>query len=145
MNAIYMLKPGMLTTIQDIGRWGHQSRGVPVAGPMDLCSHRLANALVGNDDSAAALEITLIGPDLEFGDERLVAVAGGEFDLTLDGRPASHLAPFLVSSGSQLRFGDRRIVGRPEKPSQCGLQTKNREIAAGHHEAAAALRLPLIR
>src|SRR5260221_11573468 len=112
MNAVYVLKPGMLTTVQDIGRWGYQSRGVPVAGPMDRCSHRLANVLVGNDDSAAGLEITLVGPELEFGDERLVAVAGGEFALTLDGRPAPHLAPFLVSSGSQLRFGQRRKGGR---------------------------------
>ena len=112
MNALYVLKPGMLTTIQDVGRWGYQSRGVPVAGPMDLCSHRLANLLVGNDDAAAALEITLVGPELEFGDERLVAVAGAEFALALDGKPAPHLAPFLVSSGSQLRFGERRRGAR---------------------------------
>ena len=112
MNALYVLKPGMLTTIQDVGRWGYQSHGVPVAGPMDLCSHRLANLLVGNDDEAAALEITLVGPDLEFGDERLVAVTGAEFVLTLDGKPAPHLAPFLVSSGSQLKFGERRKGAR---------------------------------
>ena len=49
----------MLTTIQDRGRWGWQSRGVPVAGPMDPCSHRLANVIVGNESGAAALEVTL--------------------------------------------------------------------------------------
>ena len=112
MNALYVRKPGMLTTVQDRGRWGYQSRGVPVAGPMDPCSHRLANALVGNSQDAALLEITLVGPELEFGDERLVASAGAEFDLALDGRPAPHLAPFLVSSGSQLRFGARRKGAR---------------------------------
>jgi len=112
MNAVYVLKPGMLTTIQDLGRWGYQSRGVPVAGPMDACSHRLANALVGNDAAAAALEITLVGPELEFGDERLVATAGAAFDLTLDGKPVPHLAPFLASSGSHLRFGERRKGAR---------------------------------
>jgi len=112
MNAAYVLKAGMLTTIQDLGRWGYQSRGVPVAGPMDPCSHRLANALVGNDETAAALEITLLGPELEFGDERLVAIAGAEFDLTLDGKPVPHLAPFLASSGSHLRFGERRKGAR---------------------------------
>jgi len=112
MNATYVLKAGMLTTIQDVGRWGYQSRGVPVAGPMDPCSHRLANALVGNDESAAALEVTLLGPELEFGDERIVAVAGAEFDLALDGRPVPHLAPFLVSLGSHLRFGERRKGAR---------------------------------
>jgi biotin-dependent carboxylase-like uncharacterized protein len=102
-----VIKPGMLTTIQDTGRWGFQSRGVPVAGPMDPVSHRVANALVGNDRDAAALEITLLGPELEFDDERLVAVAGAEFELSLDGRVVPSNAPFIVSAGSRLRFGAR--------------------------------------
>ena len=55
--AIVVVKPGMLTTIQDEGRWGLQARGVPVAGPMDPASHRLANALVGNDRGAAILAL----------------------------------------------------------------------------------------
>ena len=78
---VCVIKPGMLTTVQDAGRWGFQSRGVPVAGPMDPVSHRLANALVGNDRDAALLEVTLLGPELEFDDERLVAVTGATFDL----------------------------------------------------------------
>src|SRR4051812_4255635 len=102
----------MLTTVQDSGRWGYQSRGVPVAGPMDPVSHRLANALVGNGRGAALLEITLIGPELEFEDERLVAVAGADYDLSLDGRPAPPRAPFTVSAGSRLRFGTRRLGAR---------------------------------
>ena len=88
MGWLHVIKPGMLTTVQDRGRWGLQSRGVPVAGPMDPCSHRLANALAGNDADQATLEVTLVGPELEFDDERLVAVAGAEFELTVDGRPA---------------------------------------------------------
>ena len=87
----------MLTTIQDRGRWGLQSRGVPVAGPMDPVSHRLANALVGNDADAAALEVTLLGPQLEFEDERVVAVTGAQFDITLDGKPMPTHAPFIVA------------------------------------------------
>jgi antagonist of KipI len=106
-STVCVLKPGMQTTVQDTGRWGFQSRGVPVAGPMDPVSHRLANALVGNDRDAATLEITLLGPELEFDDERLVAVAGAEFALTLDGRPALEYAPFIVAAGSRLRFGAR--------------------------------------
>jgi len=106
-SVVHVIKPGMLTTIQDAGRWGFQSRGVPVAGPMDPVSHRLVNALVGNDRDAAALEITLLGPELEFDDERLVAVAGAEFELSLDGRPIPCNAPFIVSAGSRLRFGAR--------------------------------------
>jgi antagonist of KipI len=106
-SVVTVIKPGMLTTIQDAGRWGFQSRGVPVAGPMDPVSHRLVNALVGNDRGAAALEVTLLGPELEFNDERLVAVAGAEFELSLDGRPTPCNAPFIVSAGSHLRFGAR--------------------------------------
>ena len=110
--SVCVIKPGMLTTIQDTGRWGLQARGVPVAGPMDPVSHRVANALVGNARNAALLEITLLGPELEFEDERLVAVAGADFDLSLDGRPAALHAPFTVAAGSHLRFGARRLGAR---------------------------------
>jgi antagonist of KipI len=106
-TGLLVIKPGMLTTIQDAGRWGFQSRGVPVAGPMDPVSHRVANALVGNDRRAAVLEITLLGPELEFDDERLVAVAGADFELSLDGRAVPSNAPFIVAAGSRLRFGAR--------------------------------------
>ena len=102
----------MLTTVQDAGRWGFQAQGVPVAGPMDPVSHRLANALVGNTRDAALLEVTLLGPELEFEDERLVAVTGAEFDLALDDRSVPSGAPFTVSAGSRLRFGARRRGAR---------------------------------
>lgn len=105
--SLRVVKPGMLTTIQDRGRWGLQSRGVPVAGPMDPCSHRVANALVGNDDDAATLEVTLLGPELEFDDERIVAVAGAEFELAVDGRPVPASTSFMVPAGGRLRFGQR--------------------------------------
>jgi antagonist of KipI len=74
---------------------------------MDPCSHRLANAIVGNRPDAATLEVTLLGPELEFEDERVLAVAGAEFELTVDGRAKAHGAPFLVSAGATLRFGAR--------------------------------------
>ena len=79
---------------------------------MDPCSHRLANALVGNDRGAATLEVTLLGPELEFEDERVVAVAGAEFELTVDGRGVPANAAFVVASGSRLRFGARRRGAR---------------------------------
>jgi biotin-dependent carboxylase-like uncharacterized protein len=109
---VQVIKPGMLTSVQDAGRWGYQARGVPVAGPMDPVAHRLANALVGNPRDAALMEITLLGPELEFEDERLVAVTGAEFDVSLDGRSTPSHAPFVVSSGSRLRFGARRRGAR---------------------------------
>src|SRR5947208_15467474 len=107
MGVVHVVRPGMLTTVQDTGRWGLQSRGVPVAGPMDPCSHRLANAMVENAAGAATLEVTLVGPELEFEDERVVAVAGAEFELTLDGRTTPHSAAFVVGAGARLRFARR--------------------------------------
>lgn len=74
---------------------------------MDPWSHRLANALVGNDASAATLEVTLVGPEMEFDDERLVAVAGAEFELSVDGRRQAMNATFTVAAGSRLRIGAR--------------------------------------
>jgi antagonist of KipI len=112
MSMARVIKAGMLTTIQDRGRWGLQSRGVPVSGPMDPVSHRLANVLVGNDADAATLEVTLLGPRIEFDDERVVAVTGAEFEIFVDNKPMPMHAPFLVPAESQLRFGARRRGAR---------------------------------
>lgn len=108
-----VIRPGMLTTIQDLGRWGRQESGVPVAGPMDVYSHRLANVLVGNQDDAAALEVTLIGPELEACEEDVTCVvAGARFDATVDGRDVDTSRPFVVRAGKRLRFGTRRSGAR---------------------------------
>ena len=102
----------MLSTVQDRGRWGYQSLGVPVAGPMDWYSHALANALVGNGQDAAALEITLIGPELIADGDVLCAIAGGEFAVSVDGVSLPVHRPFPVSNGSKLRIGPRRLGAR---------------------------------
>jgi antagonist of KipI len=108
--VLTVVKPGMLTTVQDTGRWGHQAHGVPVAGPMDPVSHRLANAVAGNAPGAALLEITLLGPELAFDDERTVAIAGADFDVTVDGSDVPANARVRVPAGGRLRFG-RRLRG----------------------------------
>lgn len=110
MADMHVIKPGLLTTVQDRGRWGFQSRGVPVAGPMDAYAHRLANALVGNSDDTATLEVTWIGPDLEFDDERVIAVCGAEFEIAVDGRSVPLNRAVAVAAGSRLTFG-RRLRG----------------------------------
>lgn len=112
MASLRVITPGMLTTIQDRGRWGWQGRGVPVAGPMDPYSHRLANMLVGNEADAAALEVTLVGPEVEFDDERIAAVTGADFEVTVDSRAMPVDAPFAVGAGSILRFGNHRRGAR---------------------------------
>ena len=95
--GLTVIRPGMLTTIQDLGRWGRQESGVPVAGPMDWYSHRLANGLVGNDERAALLEITLIGPELEADADAVCVVTGAEFDVTVNGVATDAAKPSSLS------------------------------------------------
>jgi len=122
--AIVVSKPGMLTTVQDRGRWGYQSRGVPVAGPMDPVSHRLANAIVGNPPDAALLEVTLLGPELAFDDEHAVAVAGAVFEFTIDGQPAAMNVRSVVPAGGRLRFGSRRRGARAYLAIEGGIAVR---------------------
>ena len=110
--TIEVLTPGLLTTVQDLGRWGHQSSGVPVAGPMDPFAHRLANAIVSNPRAAATLEITLTGPTLAFHVGRAFVVAGAAFDLFVDHTPVHLDVVIEARAGSVLRFGARRSGAR---------------------------------
>ena len=110
--TLRVIKPGLLTTVQDLGRWGHQLDGVPVAGPMDTFSHRLANHLVGNSQDAATLEITLIGPELVADAPVTLAVSGADFDLSCDGDAVPTGAAFRVAAGQVLRFGRRHRGAR---------------------------------
>lgn len=112
MASVTIVRPGMLTTVQDLGRWGLQGSGVPVAGPMDPYSHRLANRLVGNDDGAGALEVTLIGPELTADSDITCAVAGAAFALSVDHRPVPMHEPFTLPAGARLRFGARSAGAR---------------------------------
>jgi urea carboxylase len=106
--SIEVLKPGALTTLQDLGRRGYQRFGVPVNGVMDERSHRLANALLGNAQSEATLEITLMGPALRFATDALIAVTGADLDAKLNGEPLPRNEACVVSAGSELAFGKRR-------------------------------------
>jgi antagonist of KipI len=86
---------------------------------MDSYSHRLANALVGNPPGAATIEATIVGPALEFDDDRVVAVSGGDFDVKLDGLPAPVERAFDVHHGSRLSVG-RRGAGARAYIAVCG-------------------------
>src|SRR5512143_3758317 len=88
MNVIEVLDGGLFTTVQDAGRFGYQRYGVPVSGAMDSFALRAANRLAGNDQGAAGLEITLLGPRLRFLAASSFALAGADLGATLDGRPA---------------------------------------------------------
>jgi KipI family sensor histidine kinase inhibitor len=109
---VTVVRPGLLTTVQDSGRWGYQSLGVPVGGPMDHAGHRIANALVGNPVSAAALEATLAGPELRIEQETRVGVAGGDLGATLDGAEVPVHTSVRCPKDSMLRFDGRRTGTR---------------------------------
>lgn len=108
LGALEIVKPGLLTSVQDLGRHGNQALGVPVAGPMDVFSHRLANQLVGNDAEAATLEVTLIGPEIVFEADTTIAIVGAVFEAACDGRAVPMNASFGVQRGQRLKFG--RVV-----------------------------------
>jgi antagonist of KipI len=102
-----IIRAGLLTTVQDRGRWGFQARGVPLSGAMDTYSHRLANRLAGNGPDAATLEVTLVGPHVEFESDARFVVAGAVFMLTLDGVTIQMNECVEARPGSCLRFGER--------------------------------------
>lgn len=122
-GSLLIVKPGLLTTVQDLGRYGHQAAGVPVAGPMDAFSHRLANQLAGNEPDAATLEITLIGPELVFDANTTVAIAGAHFDVTCDDRPVTMGESLNVSRGQRLKFGRLTQGARAYLAVAGGVQT----------------------
>jgi antagonist of KipI len=109
---ITVVKPGWLTTVQDLGRYGYQQYGVPVSGAMDRFSYIVANRLVGNQDQDAALEITLKGPELLFEQDTIVAVTGADLRPSVNGIGMPRWTSVLVKAGSRLAFGARRAGGR---------------------------------
>lgn len=96
-------RAGLQTTVQDLGRPGHRADAVPLGGAMDRVALRVANLLVGNDEAAAALEFTLLGPELEFSEEVLVALTGADFE---SGLP--NWTPVRVPAATPIRFGAAR-------------------------------------
>ena len=112
MPVLSIVRPGMVTTVQDLGRWGFQSRGVPVSGAMDRYSHRLANRLIGNRDHDATLEVTMTGPQLECDEAVMFAVTGAVFDLALNGAAVAMNQSIEAPGGSILTFGTRRKGAR---------------------------------
>jgi antagonist of KipI len=98
--SIRVLRPGLFSTVQDAGRHGLQHLGLCPGGAMDEIALTLANALVGNAPGEAALEVTVIGPELQFEHECLVAVCGAEFQGSFP-----HNRPVLVPAGGRYSVG----------------------------------------
>ncbi|MDP4155609.1 MAG: biotin-dependent carboxyltransferase family protein [Bacillota bacterium] len=102
---ITILKPGLLTTIQDLGRFGFQKYGVVTSGAMDQLAFRIANLLVGNQENQAGMEITLIGPIVRFETDLLISICGADITPMINGDKVRLFRPIFVKKGSILAFG----------------------------------------
>ncbi|PZW82515.1 biotin-dependent carboxylase-like uncharacterized protein [Pseudomonas sp. 2848] len=101
---IKVLKPGLATSVQDLGREGYYHLGIPPSGALDQYALSAANQLVGNPANSAALECTLLGPELEFQHDALVAVCGAQMTPKVDGVDMHLDTAFEVKAGQVLRF-----------------------------------------
>lgn len=102
--GITVNNPGVLTTVQDFGRFGYQQFGVSASGVMDPRAMSLANLLVGNPEDEAVLECTMMGPELVFDKANVIAVTGGNLQPMIDGAPIENYRAVAVGKGQTLRF-----------------------------------------
>lgn len=103
--SLSVLKPGLYSTVQDLGRPGWRKDGVAEGGAMDRYALRMANLLVGNPEGTAALELTLIGPQLRLESDLLLAVCGATMPPSIDGEELPLWRPVWARSGAVLTFG----------------------------------------
>ena len=102
--AIEVIKPGLATSVQDAGRPGYYNIGIPLSGALDQYALRVANLLVGNDEGAAALEASLLAPELVFRAPAIVAVAGAEANPKINGEARPRNESFAVKADDRLSF-----------------------------------------
>lgn len=102
---INVISPGLLTTIQDLGRIGYQRFGVSVGGAMDTYAMRISNILVGNEENEGVLEITISGPTLSLEKGTLFAITGGDMSPTIDGERVPKGRPIYLKNDAILKFG----------------------------------------
>ena len=126
--GLHFKTAGLRTSIQDFGRPGHQNFGIPSGGVMDRFSATIANRLVGNDDHASLIEITLLGPAIEFSDDCQIAITGADLTPKLDGKTIPMWETVSIKSKQRLSFGSRQsgcrsylaIAGQIAAPSWLG-------------------------
>ena len=105
MSSIDVINGGILTTIQDAGRYGYQELGIPTSGVMDDYNYRLANILVGNKLDEAVLEMTYFGPTLKCDEGLTLAITGSGMNPKINGEPAPMFETIKVKAGDTLQFG----------------------------------------
>lgn len=103
--TIKIIKNGLATSIQDLGRPGFFHLGIPIGGAMDRLALRAANALVGNAEDMACLEAVFMGPEIEFMDNMLIAITGADMPVKIDGKDVPSWCGLAVKKGQILSFG----------------------------------------
>ena len=124
MRRLHVQAPGLLTTVQDLGREGFGPLGVSPSGAADPISLRMGNLLVGNPESAAALEMTLLGGTFLFPDGAVIALTGSDFGATLDGTPLAVWTSVEAKPAQTLRVGSTRSGARCYLCVQGGIVVK---------------------
>jgi len=154
MATVIVHKAGLLTTVQDRGRYGFQRFGMPVSGAMDIFSLELANLLVGNEPGEACLEATITGPELEFTGSSLVAITGADMDPNLNGQGIPMNTAIDVRPGDRLGFRGLRsgcrayvaFAGGIAVPQVMGSRSTYIRAGIGGHQGRAIIQgdeLPL--
>ena len=123
---IKVLKEGLFSTIQDKGRFGYKNIGVPVSGSMDQASAKLANLLLGNDESSAVLEMTLLGPTLEFMNDTYISITGADMNPSLNKQKVLLNKPLLVNKGDILYLSHSSNGMRSYLGVKGGLSSENK-------------------
>lgn len=103
--GIRIISPGLLTTVQDLGRTGYQRMGISPSGATDRKALKIANILVGNHPGEAGLEMTVMGASMEFTEANVIAVTGGNFSPVLNGSPLPMYRAVAVKAGDVLALG----------------------------------------
>ena len=143
--AIRVKSPGLLTTVQDTGRFGEYAIGMPPSGAMDVFSYQIGNYLVGNEEGMAGLEITYFGPELEFTEDAVIAVTGAEMPPKINGEEAPTWETLAVSAGDVLGFDYLRngarsylaVAGGIDVPVFMHSRSTYTLIGLGGHEGRA--------
>lgn len=112
MGDLEILSPGLFTTVQDSGRYGYQSYGIPVSGAMDMYAYRMANYILGNSESDAVLEATISGPRILFHSSMLISLTGGDMSPSLNGETVDMWRSIEIRPGDVLSFGELKSGAR---------------------------------
>jgi antagonist of KipI len=143
--VIKVIKPGLQTTVQDLGRYGYQQFGVSPAGAMDPYSMKVANLLVGNSLGEAVLEASFIDPVLEALSDQVISICGGDFSPKVDEQPVQMWKSFLLKKGQVISFGQCKrgarayiaIAGGIDVPSVLDSKSTFLNGSFGGHEGRA--------